>query len=146
MRPWASLVESLPTPALRSFSQLFMITHQQLCLRPSSCTALEMHGQHCSVTIRTRSHEFIKATGKLLHSHHPTTYLLNDSTSNLTTSLTIMKFFLTTIIFTLCALSSFSTAAPISAELLKRDVFDPPVISPGNGTVWKVGTKQTVTW
>ncbi|KIK04102.1 hypothetical protein K443DRAFT_676234 [Laccaria amethystina LaAM-08-1] len=57
-----------------------------------------------------------------------------------------MKFFLTTIIFTLCALFSFSTAAPISAELLKRDVFDPPVISPGKGTVWKVDTEQTVTW
>ncbi|EDR13602.1 uncharacterized protein LACBIDRAFT_292425 [Laccaria bicolor S238N-H82] len=57
-----------------------------------------------------------------------------------------MKFFLTTIIFTLCALLSFSTAAPISAELLKRDVFVPPVISPGKGTVWKVGTEQTVKW
>jgi hypothetical protein len=141
--PKASLVETLPTPAYDHFTA-FQIT--QLAYRHHALLS-QMHGQHCSVTFRAHSQGFIKATGKLLHSPHPTTHFPNESTtSNLTTSLTIMKFFLTTIIFTLCALFSFSTAAPISAELLKRDVFDPPVISPGKGTVWKVDTEQTVTW
>ncbi|KAJ6621846.1 hypothetical protein B0H10DRAFT_948754 [Mycena sp. CBHHK59/15] len=45
--------------------------------------------------------------------------------------------------FTLFALFSFVASAP---TLQQRDVFSPPVLYPGNGTVWRVGECYNVTW
>jgi len=40
-----------------------------------------------------------------------------------------------------------TSAAPVSvSDLAKRDVWDPTVLYPHNGTVWKVGNHHNVTW
>lgn len=41
-------------------------------------------------------------------------------------------------------LLSFVGAAPLA--LLQRDVYVPPVLTPTAGTVWTIGSVQTVTW
>ncbi|KAF8192124.1 hypothetical protein BJ912DRAFT_849172 [Pholiota molesta] len=50
--------------------------------------------------------------------------------------------FLTNFVFAILAFLSLVSAAPIEA----RDVFVPPVLTPNSHSVWKVGSKQTVTW
>ncbi|KAJ3509182.1 hypothetical protein NLJ89_g5357 [Agrocybe chaxingu] len=54
-----------------------------------------------------------------------------------------MKFF-ATIFFGLLAFISLVSGAPV--QLQERDVFVPPVLLPNSTSVWKVGTRQTVTW
>ena len=39
---------------------------------------------------------------------------------------------------------SLVAAAPV--DIHARDVFVPPVLTPNNTSVWKIGTEQTVTW
>ncbi|KAF7346565.1 hypothetical protein MSAN_01884600 [Mycena sanguinolenta] len=39
----------------------------------------------------------------------------------------------------------FVASAPLAVPL-PRDVFSPPVIYPGKGTVWHVGERHNVTW
>ncbi|CAL1712674.1 unnamed protein product [Somion occarium] len=41
-------------------------------------------------------------------------------------------------------LSTLVSALPVNMQV--RDVFVPPITLPKEGTVWKVGTKQNVTW
>jgi len=48
----------------------------------------------------------------------------------------------TTLILTVLSLLCLVTSAPISG----RDVFVPPVLYPGKGTVWKAGDRHNVTW
>ncbi|PPQ75645.1 hypothetical protein CVT26_001625 [Gymnopilus dilepis] len=55
-----------------------------------------------------------------------------------------MQFFLTTIVFAILATLSLVAGAPVDLSL--RDVFVPPVILPNSGSVWKVGSTQTVQW
>ncbi|KAF8488659.1 hypothetical protein F5888DRAFT_1622238 [Russula emetica] len=45
------------------------------------------------------------------------------------------------------AISMSASAAPIVlSSLSERDVWAPPVINPTTGTIWKIGSDQTVTW
>lgn len=37
-------------------------------------------------------------------------------------------------------------ALPLTHDLVKRDVYVPPVLYPRNGTVWSVGQRHNVTW
>ncbi|TFK39037.1 hypothetical protein BDQ12DRAFT_650706 [Crucibulum laeve] len=53
-----------------------------------------------------------------------------------------MKFSLTTFLFTILSLFSIVSALPV----VRRDVFVPPLITPAEGAVWKIGSTQTVTW
>jgi hypothetical protein len=53
--------------------------------------------------------------------------------------------FLTNFVFAILAFLSLVSAAPIE-QLATRDVFVPPVLTPNGHSVWKVGSKQTVTW
>jgi hypothetical protein len=53
--------------------------------------------------------------------------------------------FLTNFVFAILAFLSLVSAAPIE-QLAARDVFVPPVLTPNSHSVWKVGSKQTVTW
>jgi len=53
--------------------------------------------------------------------------------------------FLSTFVFAILAFLSLVSAAPVE-QLSKRDVFVPPVLTPNSHSVWKVGSKQTVTW
>ncbi|KZP20286.1 hypothetical protein FIBSPDRAFT_789637 [Athelia psychrophila] len=46
--------------------------------------------------------------------------------------------------FALFSAFSLTSAAPLTLE--KRDVWDPKVTYPTKGTVWKSGSKYTVTW
>ncbi|KAJ3567739.1 hypothetical protein NP233_g6173 [Leucocoprinus birnbaumii] len=41
---------------------------------------------------------------------------------------------------------SFFISAALSSPLLKRDVVDPHITNPHEGTVWVVGSKELVTW
>ncbi|KAF8332970.1 hypothetical protein F5887DRAFT_986179 [Amanita rubescens] len=50
--------------------------------------------------------------------------------------------FTTVIVFVVALFGAFATAAPA----VIRDVYVPPVIYPGNGTVWKAGSTHNVTW
>ena len=52
-----------------------------------------------------------------------------------------MTFFLT-LSAVLVGLFSIAIAAPVQI----RDVFDPLILSPNAGTVWKVGQHRNVTW
>ncbi|KAF9046765.1 hypothetical protein BJ165DRAFT_1474145 [Panaeolus papilionaceus] len=54
-----------------------------------------------------------------------------------------MQFFLSSLFFVF-SLFSFAFAAPVQLE--QRDVFVPPVLMPNEHSVWKIGSKQTVTW
>ncbi|KAF9472238.1 hypothetical protein BDN70DRAFT_868583 [Pholiota conissans] len=57
--------------------------------------------------------------------------------------------FLSTFVFAILAFFSLVNAAPIALgadSLSTRDVFVPPVLLPNSHSVWKVGSKQTVTW
>ena len=49
-----------------------------------------------------------------------------------------------TLFFTVLALFSLASAVPLS--LNRRDVWDPPVTYPTNGTIWTAGQTYTVTW
>ena len=40
----------------------------------------------------------------------------------------------------------FTSVAAAPAALQVRDVYDPPVLTPGTGTVWHTGELQNVTW
>ncbi|OBZ69161.1 hypothetical protein A0H81_10914 [Grifola frondosa] len=42
--------------------------------------------------------------------------------------------------------SQVALGAPAPVELEKRDVYDPPVLYPHNGTVWYSGQRHNVTW
>ena len=55
-------------------------------------------------------------------------------------------FFSTARIFAFSALlfAGSSSAAPI--EIQRRDVWVPQIFTPTTGTVWSVGSNQTVTW
>ncbi|KAK0214875.1 hypothetical protein IW262DRAFT_1403502 [Armillaria fumosa] len=52
--------------------------------------------------------------------------------------------------FTLFITALFALLFPLSVlsapVLVSRDVYAPPVTLPGTGSVWTVGSKQTVTW
>jgi hypothetical protein len=51
------------------------------------------------------------------------------------------------LLFSLAITMSVSTAAPIVlSSVSERDVWAPKVTSPNAGTVWPVGSSQTVTW
>ncbi|EMD38264.1 CsMn38 [Gelatoporia subvermispora B] len=43
----------------------------------------------------------------------------------------------------LCAFAQLASAVPVQG---KRDVFDPPILYPHAGTVWKKGQRHNVTW
>ncbi|KAF9454404.1 hypothetical protein P691DRAFT_808542 [Macrolepiota fuliginosa MF-IS2] len=58
------------------------------------------------------------------------------------TNLNLYTFFFT--IFTL--LSLFVVQAAPTADVEKRDVFVPPILSPKQGDVWKSGQTREVTW
>jgi hypothetical protein len=62
-----------------------------------------------------------------------------------------MQLFTFTALLTALALASSTTALPVAvahdASRRSEDiVFSPLIKSPGQGTVWKVGSKQVVTW
>ncbi|KAF8895152.1 hypothetical protein BD779DRAFT_1668489 [Infundibulicybe gibba] len=48
----------------------------------------------------------------------------------------------TTFILTILAALAIVSAAPTAA----RDVFVPPVLTPCEGAIWKIGSQQNVTW
>ncbi|KAJ7486050.1 hypothetical protein B0H11DRAFT_1136601 [Mycena galericulata] len=47
--------------------------------------------------------------------------------------------------FFLVLFAAFSIVAS-APNPQQRDVFSPPVLYPGNGTVWRVGERRNVTW
>jgi hypothetical protein len=56
-----------------------------------------------------------------------------------------------TVLLTALALVSSTTALPVAVapDAIRRSediVYSPPIMSPSQGTVWKVGSKQFVTW
>jgi len=56
-----------------------------------------------------------------------------------------------TVLLTALALVSSTTALPVALapDAIRRSediVYSPPIKSPSQGTVWKVGSKQVVTW
>ena len=50
------------------------------------------------------------------------------------------------ILFSLAITMSASAAPVVFSSLSERDVWAPPVTNPNPGTVWKIGSSQTVTW
>ncbi|KAJ7245024.1 hypothetical protein B0H12DRAFT_795207 [Mycena haematopus] len=47
--------------------------------------------------------------------------------------------------FFLAFFAIFVASAPLATPL-QRDVYSPPVVYPGKGTVWRVGQRYNVTW
>ncbi|KAG7443506.1 uncharacterized protein BT62DRAFT_1078558 [Guyanagaster necrorhizus] len=47
--------------------------------------------------------------------------------------------------FSTAFLVAFFARSTASAAV-RRDIFDPPILSPGSGTVWMVKTTQNVSW
>ena len=58
------------------------------------------------------------------------------------------KMMMTNLFMTLFAVFSalFVSVGAAPAALQARDVYDPPVLTPGTGTVWRTGQLRNVTW
>ncbi|KAF8171985.1 hypothetical protein K438DRAFT_1612383 [Mycena galopus ATCC 62051] len=48
-------------------------------------------------------------------------------------------------LFFIAFFAIFVASVPLATPL-PRDVYSPPVLSPGKGTVWKIGQRYNVTW
>ncbi|PBK91979.1 hypothetical protein ARMGADRAFT_1013727 [Armillaria gallica] len=50
------------------------------------------------------------------------------------------------IAFSTAFLTALFAGASASSAAVRRDIFNPPILSPSTGTTWTVNTTQTVSW